>query len=89
MAASRGEGRERGFMRIAAGARAQYIQAQLGHASIQITMDVGGHLFPGLFARLVDALDGPSSATLAQPLPAFWQESADDARTSAAAAQYL
>jgi len=42
---------------IAAGAHPKYIQAQLGHASIQVTMNVYGHLFPGTFARLVDALD--------------------------------
>jgi hypothetical protein len=30
----------------------------MGHASIQVTMDVYGTLFPGAFARLVDALDG-------------------------------
>lgn len=46
---------------IAAGAHPKYIQAQLGHASIQVTMDVYGHLFPGTFARLVDALDTPAS----------------------------
>jgi integrase len=43
---------------IAAGAHPKYIQAQMGHASIRVTMDVYGTLFPGAFARLVDALDG-------------------------------
>ena len=42
---------------IAAGAHPKYIQAQLGHVSIQVTMHVYGHLFPGAFARLVDVLD--------------------------------
>ena len=42
---------------IAAGAHPKYIQAQLGHASIQVTMDVYGHLFPGTFARLVNVPD--------------------------------
>jgi len=42
---------------IAAGAHPKYIQAQLGHASIQVTMDAYGHPLPGTFARLVDALD--------------------------------
>lgn len=49
---------------IAAGAHPKYIQDQLGHASIQVTMDVYGHLFPGTFARLVDALDGATGRNL-------------------------
>lgn len=49
---------------IAAGAHPKYIQAQLGHASIQVTMDVYGHLFPGTFGRLVNALD---DATIRNP----------------------
>lgn len=57
---------------IAAGAHPEYIQAQLGHASIQVTMDVYGHLFPGTFARLVDALDDATNrnpgATAEAPL---------------------
>lgn len=46
---------------IAANAHPKYIQAQLCHASIQVTMDVYGHLFPGAFGRLVDALDDATS----------------------------
>src|SRR5262249_40153030 len=57
---------------LAAGAHPKYIQAHLGHASIQITMDVYGHLFPGTFARLVDALDdatarNPGATTTPRP----------------------
>jgi integrase len=56
---------------IAAGADFKYIQAQLGHASIQVTMDVYGHLFPGTFARPVDVLDG---ATIRDPgVTADWR----------------
>jgi hypothetical protein len=29
----------------------------MGHAGMQVTMDVYGHLLPGTFTRLVDALD--------------------------------
>jgi len=35
----------------------RFIQGQLGHASIQVTMDVYGHLSPGTFGRLVNVLD--------------------------------
>lgn len=57
---------------IAAVAHPKYIQAQLGHASLQVTMDVYGHLFPGTFARLVDALDdatgrNPRATTMTLP----------------------
>jgi integrase len=38
---------------IAAGAHPKSIQVQLGHASIQITMDVYGHLFPGIPRHLL------------------------------------
>jgi integrase len=42
---------------IAAAAHPKYIQAHFGHASISITMDTYGTLFPGTFAKLVNALD--------------------------------
>ncbi|HEV8311042.1 MAG TPA: site-specific integrase, partial [Methylomirabilota bacterium] len=56
---------------IAAGAHPKYIQAQLGHASITVTMDVYGHLFPGTFARLVDALDDATARNLPATAPAM------------------
>jgi integrase len=55
---------------IVAGAHPKYIQAQLGHASIQITMDVYGHLLPGSFAKLVNALDAPTGRNPRATTPA-------------------
>ena len=46
-----------------------YVKEQLGHASIQITVDVYGHLVPGGNRAAVDRLDDEPqpSATPAQP----------------------
>ena len=57
---------------IAARAHPKSIQAQLGHASIQVTMDVYGHLFHGTFARLVEVLDdatgrNPGATSIPEP----------------------
>jgi integrase len=53
-----------------------YVKEQLGHSSIQITVDCYGHLIPGGNKQAVDRLDTPpppslfetESATSAQPL---------------------
>jgi integrase len=42
---------------IAQGAQPKYIQAQLGHASIQTTFDRYGHLMPGAHAGEARKLD--------------------------------
>ena len=52
-----------------------YVKEQLGHSSIQITVDCYGHLIPGGNKQAVDRLDTPlaqsafhaESATPAQP----------------------
>jgi integrase len=46
-------------MRIAAGQNIKYIQTQLGHSSIKVTLDVYGHLFvdPELNRRQVRLLE--------------------------------
>jgi integrase len=36
-----------------------YVKDQLGHSSIQMTVDVYGHLIPGLNRQAVDKLDDP------------------------------
>src|SRR5262249_55513004 len=35
----------------------QYVKEQMGHHSIQITVDIYGHLIPGANRRAVDRLD--------------------------------
>ena len=52
---------------IEQGAHPTYIQEQLGHSSITITMDAYGHLFPNRNRDLVDGL----YATPAQPNRSF------------------
>ena len=52
-----------------------YVKEQMGHSSIQVTVDLYGHLIPGGNKQAVDRLDGPvekspeigQSATQAQP----------------------
>ncbi len=39
-----------------------YVRDQLGHASIQITVDIYGHLVPGANRAAVDRLDDPTEA---------------------------
>ena len=59
---------------IRTGAHPKYIQEQMGHSSIQVTMDIYGHLFAGEYRHLASRLDDPrldqieaESATQAQP----------------------
>ena len=42
---------------VAAGAHPKYLQAQMGHSSIRVTLDLYGHLFPDAFADVGPALD--------------------------------
>ena len=42
---------------IRAGGHPKLLQAQLGHASISVTLDTYGHLFPDAFAGVAGALD--------------------------------
>ena len=58
-------------MLIQDGASLTYVKEQMGHSSIQVTVDVYGHLVPGADIAWVDRLDGKTSrqqsATPAQP----------------------
>jgi integrase len=57
---------------VAAGAHPKLLQAQLGHTSINVTLNTYGHLFPDAFAEVGPALDrlvetarrGPDAADL-------------------------
>jgi hypothetical protein len=42
---------------IAASAHPKYLQAQMGHSSIRVTLDLYGHLFPDANRGVLDALD--------------------------------
>jgi integrase len=52
---------------IAAGVHAKAIQSRLGHSSIQLTMDVYGHMLPSLDEAANDALDAAHAAAIAPP----------------------
>jgi Phage integrase family len=60
-----------GSLLIQDGASLTYVKEQMGHSSIQITVDTYGHLVPGADIAWVDRLDRETtpqqSATPAQP----------------------
>lgn len=48
----------------AKGAHPKVIQTSMGHASIKVTLDLYGHLFPGVGAELAERLDIARSVIL-------------------------
>jgi hypothetical protein len=42
---------------VAAGAHLKYLQAQMGHSSSRVTLDLYGHLFPDANRGVLDTLD--------------------------------
>lgn len=60
-----------GSLLIQDGASLTYVKEQMGHSSIQITVDTYGHLIPGADITWVDRLDSKTTpqpnATQAQP----------------------
>ena len=46
-----------GSLLIQAGASLAYVKEQMGHSSIQVTVDIYGHLIPGANVSFVDKLD--------------------------------
>ena len=61
-----------GSLLIQDGASLAYVKEQMGHSSIQITVDTYGHLIPGADIAWVDRLD--SKTTLHQSAPGTHQE---------------
>ena len=51
---------------IQAGASLAYVRDQMGHSSIQVTVDIYGHLVPGANIAFVDRLDQLGVAAIAQ-----------------------
>jgi integrase len=51
---------------VAQGAHPKAIQTHLGHSSIQVTLDLYGHLFPDEMDRLAEHLDAAHSAASSQ-----------------------
>ena len=49
-----------GSLLIQAGASLAYVRDQMGHSSIQVTVDIYGHLIPGANVAFVDRLDESS-----------------------------
>ncbi len=42
---------------VAAGAHPKYLQAQMGHSSIRVTLDLYGHLYPDANRSVLVELD--------------------------------
>ncbi len=42
---------------VAAGAHPKYLQAQMGHSSVRVTLDLYGHLFPDANRGVLESLD--------------------------------
>jgi integrase len=58
-----------GSLLIQNGASIVYVKEQMGHSSIQVTVDIYGHLIPGANVSFVDTLDaksGPKDETGSQ-----------------------
>jgi len=64
---------------IEQGAHPKYIQEQMGHSSIQVTMDIYGHLFPSRDRGWAQKLDDPrlmaSSAPMTHPTSSVGERS--------------
>ncbi len=50
-----------GSLLIQGGASLTYVKDQMGHSSIQVTVDIYGHLVPGANVSYVDRLDSETN----------------------------
>ena len=53
-----------GSLLLQTGASLAYVRDQMGHSSIDVTVDIYGHLIPGANISFVDRLDSLTSATI-------------------------
>jgi integrase len=53
---------------VAAGAHPKYLQAQMGHSSIRVTLDLYGHLFPDANRGVLDTLDELTAPSTTHPM---------------------
>ncbi len=58
-----------GSLLIQGGASLAYVRDRMGHSSIQVTVDVCGHLIPGANVSFVDMLDHLTSAQESERQP--------------------
>jgi integrase len=56
-----------GSLMIQKGVSPAYVQKQMGHKSIQVTIDIYGHLIPGANSEWIDVLDETAPAESAPP----------------------
>jgi integrase len=70
-----------GSLLIQAGASLAYVRDQMGHSSIQVTVDIYGHLIPGANVTFVGRLDGscPSESAIQpqQSISPIWSETSE------------
>lgn len=52
---------------LTAGVSPVYVKEQMGHSSIQMTVDIYGHLIPGSHRDQVNLLDAQPAASYPQP----------------------
>ena len=76
-----------GSLLIQNGASIVYVKEQMGHSSIQVTVDIYGHLIPGANVSFVDTLDArpkaePETTSQQNATPAQLTESDLDTEVS-------